>query len=112
MAKRKDWLRMAAALFMTAVVLLSCAGCVVIGNRKPIATLLFSNGAEVTIRLYPNKAPNTVDNFIKLANSGFYDGSPVHASWSMYWCRWAVPRTPMNQTPGIISRVSLRITAM
>ena len=39
MAKRKDWLRMAAALFMTAVVLLSCAGCVVIGNRKPIATL-------------------------------------------------------------------------
>ena len=78
MAKRKTVLRMAAALFMTAVVLLSCAGCVVIGNRKPIATLLFSNGAEVTIRLYPTKAPNTVDNFIKLANSGFYDGSPVH----------------------------------
>ena len=78
MAKNKTLLRMAAALFMTVAVLLSCAGCVVIGSRKPIATLVFSNGAEVTIRLYPNKAPNTVDNFIKLANSGFYDGSPVH----------------------------------
>ena len=78
MTKRKNLFRMAAALVMTVVVLLSCAGCVVIGSRKPIATLVFSNGAEVTIRLYPNKAPNTVDNFIKLANSGFYDGSPVH----------------------------------
>ena len=78
MAKRKNLFRMAAALVMTAVVLLSCAGCVVIGNRKPIATIVFSNGTEATFRLYPNKAPNTVNNFIKLANSGFYDGSPVH----------------------------------
>ena len=78
MAKRKNLFRMATALFMTVVVLLSCAGCAVIGSRKPIATIVFSNGTEATIRLYPNKAPNTVDNFIKLANSGFYDGSPVH----------------------------------
>ena len=28
--------------------------------------------------LYPNKAPNTVDNFISLANSGFYDGLTIH----------------------------------
>ena len=78
MTKRYNLIRLAVALVMTVAVLLSCAGCVVIGHRKPIATLVFSNGAEVTIRLYPDKAPNTVDNFIKLANSGFYDGSPVH----------------------------------
>lgn len=78
MVKKKNLFRTAAALLMTAMVLLSCAGCVVIGSRKPIATIVFSNGAEATIRLYPNKAPNTVDNFIKLANSGFYDGSPIH----------------------------------
>ena len=53
-------------------------GCVMMGERKPIATILFSNGTEITVRLYPNKAPNTVNNFISLANSGFYDGSPVH----------------------------------
>ncbi len=54
------------------------AGCVTIGERKPIATITFSNGVEVRARLYPDKAPNTVANFIYLANSGFYDGSPVH----------------------------------
>ncbi|NLV50901.1 MAG: peptidylprolyl isomerase [Clostridiales bacterium] len=53
-------------------------GCYTIGERKPIATILFSNGDEVKIRLYPDQAPNTVNNFIYLANSGFYDGSPVH----------------------------------
>jgi peptidyl-prolyl cis-trans isomerase B (cyclophilin B) len=53
-------------------------GCVTIGERKPIATITFSNGVEIRARLYPDKAPNTVANFISLANSGFYDGSPVH----------------------------------
>ena len=70
--------RIAAVVFMTALMLTLCSGCVVIGDRKPIATMLLSNGAEVTIRLYPDKAPNTVNNFIKLANSGFYDGSTIH----------------------------------
>lgn len=54
------------------------AGCYTLGERKPIATIKFSNGKEVQIRLYPDKAPNTVDNFIYLANSGYYDNSPVH----------------------------------
>ncbi|NLL39471.1 MAG: peptidylprolyl isomerase [Clostridiales bacterium] len=54
------------------------SACVTLGERKPIATLVFSNGKEIKIRLYPDKAPNTVKNFIDLANSGFYDGTPVH----------------------------------
>ena len=63
---------------MTVMVAGMLTGCVMMGERKPIATILFSNGTEITVRLYPNKAPNTVNNFISLANSGFYDGSPVH----------------------------------
>ncbi len=78
MCKKKNLFRIAALLLMTAAVFLSCTACVVIGSRKPIATIVFSNGVEATVRLYPDKAPNTVNNFIKLANSGFYDGSPVH----------------------------------
>lgn len=70
--------RLAAVLLLSTMLLLLCSGCVVIGERKPICTLLFSNGGEVRIRLYPDKCPNTVNNFIKLCNSGFYDGSPVH----------------------------------
>ncbi|WP_334309106.1 peptidylprolyl isomerase [Zhenhengia yiwuensis] len=32
----------------------------------------------VTLELYPEKAPNTVNNFVTLANSGFYDGLTFH----------------------------------
>ena len=71
-------MRLTALVLLTAIILTSLCGCVVIGKRKPICTIVFSNGSEVCIRLYPDKCPNTVNNFIKLCNSGFYDGSPVH----------------------------------
>lgn len=68
-----------AAICLAVVLLVTLfAGCYTLGERKPIATITFSNGKEVQIRLYPDKAPNTVNNFIYLANSGFYDKSPVH----------------------------------
>ena len=71
-------LRLAALMLLTAILISCLGGCVVIGARKPICTILFSDGGEVRIRLYPDKCPNTVNNFIKLCNSGFYDGSTVH----------------------------------
>lgn len=36
------------------------------------------NGKQITLELYPDVAPNTVNNFIALANSGFYDGLIFH----------------------------------
>ncbi len=72
------WLRFAALVLLAAMMVAIFSGCVVIGERKPICTIVFSNGSEVRIRLYPDKCPNTVNNFIKLCNSGFYDGSTVH----------------------------------
>ncbi|MET3682377.1 peptidyl-prolyl cis-trans isomerase B (cyclophilin B) [Alkalibacillus flavidus] len=40
--------------------------------------ILFENGEQITFELYPEAAPNTVDNFVKLANDGFYDGLTFH----------------------------------
>lgn len=52
------------------------SGC---GKKKnPLATITLENDDEITIYLYPDKAPNTVKNFISLANSGFYDGLTFH----------------------------------
>ncbi len=76
--KIKILLRITVLMLMLAAVLTLFSGCVTIGERKPIVTIEFSNGKEVKIRLYPDKAPNTVNNFISLINSGFYDNSPVH----------------------------------
>uniref|UniRef100_UPI0038B30FB8 peptidylprolyl isomerase n=1 Tax=Metabacillus schmidteae TaxID=2730405 RepID=UPI0038B30FB8 len=36
------------------------------------------NGDVIKVELYPNVAPNTVNNFISLANSGFYNGLIFH----------------------------------
>jgi cyclophilin family peptidyl-prolyl cis-trans isomerase len=63
---------------MLAVTAVPLGGCVTAGEHHPIATVSFSDGGTVRFRLYPEYAPNTVANFISLANSGFYDGSPVH----------------------------------
>ena len=41
-------------------------------------TLTMANGKKIVAELYPEKAPNTVNNFISLANKGFYDGLIFH----------------------------------
>lgn len=45
---------------------------------NPVATILMEDGKKMTAELYPDKAPNTVNNFISLANKGFYDGLTFH----------------------------------
>ena len=36
------------------------------------------NGSEIKLELYPEKAPITVENFLKLVGEGFYDGLIFH----------------------------------
>lgn len=36
------------------------------------------DGRKIVLELYPDIAPNTVNNFIQLANSGRYDGRKIH----------------------------------
>nr|WP_325298324.1 peptidylprolyl isomerase [uncultured Dysosmobacter sp.] len=45
---------------------------------NPIFTITMADGKVMTGELYPDKAPNTVNNFIALANKGFYDGLIFH----------------------------------
>lgn len=47
-------------------------------GNLPIATIKVKDFGEITLVLYPEKAPNTVNNFIDLANSGYYDGLIFH----------------------------------
>ncbi|MGL5348905.1 MAG: peptidylprolyl isomerase [Peptostreptococcaceae bacterium] len=47
-------------------------------KELPIATIVFKDYGTVEAELYPHIAPNTVNNFIDLANSGFYDGLIFH----------------------------------
>ena len=45
---------------------------------NPIVTITMENGDVMKAELYPEIAPNTVNNFISLAKKGFYDGLTFH----------------------------------
>ncbi len=45
---------------------------------NPIVTFEMENGDVIRAELYPEVAPNTVNNFISLVNKGFYDGLIFH----------------------------------
>lgn len=64
----------AAMLLVTALCLAGCAADKYENIPNPIATITMDDGSQMRIELYVRKAPNTVANFVKLANSGFYDG--------------------------------------
>ena len=51
---------------------------IVESGELPIATIVVKDYGTIEAELYPSKAPNTVNNFISLANSGFYDGLTFH----------------------------------
>ncbi len=45
---------------------------------NPIFTITMENGGVMQGELYPDLAPQSVYNFISLANQGFYDGLIFH----------------------------------
>ena len=47
-------------------------------NQNPIITIEMENGDVMKAELYPEIAPNTVNNFISLIKKGFYDGEGFH----------------------------------
>ena len=47
-------------------------------NQNPIVTIEMENGDIMKAELYPEIAPNTVNNFISLVNKGYYDGVIFH----------------------------------
>ena len=47
-------------------------------DQNPIVTFTMENGDTLKAELYPEVAPNTVNNFISLVKKGFYDGLIFH----------------------------------
>jgi cyclophilin family peptidyl-prolyl cis-trans isomerase len=47
-------------------------------SKQYFATVEMSKGGSFVIELYPQKAPETVNNFVFLAREGFYNGTTFH----------------------------------
>ena len=46
--------------------------------QNPVATIEIADYGTIKVELYPDQAPNTVTNFIALANHGYYNGKTFH----------------------------------
>ena len=66
----------------------------------PIVTIEMESGAVMTGELYPELAPNTVNNFIELANSGFYDGLIFHRVIPGFMIQGGCPQGTGTGGPG------------
>ena len=67
---------------------------------NPIAIITMENGGQIKVELYPDKAPNTVNNFIALSNCGFYDGLIFHRVISGFMIQGGDPAGVGTGGPG------------
>ena len=68
--------------------------------ENPIVTIEMENGGVITAELYPDVAPQSVYNFIALANSGFYDGLIFHRVISGFMIQGGCPEGTGMGGPG------------
>ncbi|MDD6396057.1 MAG: peptidylprolyl isomerase [Firmicutes bacterium] len=92
--------------------------------QNPVVTIEMQNGGIIKAELYPEIAPNTVNNFISLVKKGYYDGICFHRVISGFMIQGGCPEgtgmggpgycirgefmqngfaNPLKHTPGVLS---------
>ena len=67
---------------------------------NPIVTITMKNGDVMKAELYPDIAPNTVNNFISLVKKGFYDGLIFHRVIRGFMIQGGCPQGTGTGGPG------------
>lgn len=67
---------------------------------NPVVTFEMENGGVMKAELYPEIAPNTVNNFISLINKGFYNGLVFHRVISGFMIQGGDPKGNGTGGPG------------
>ena len=68
--------------------------------QNPIVTITMDNGDVMKAELYPEIAPNTVNNFISLVKKGFYDGLIFHRVINGFMIQGGCPQGTGMGGPG------------
>ena len=69
-------------------------------SQNPIVTFTVAGRGTIKAALYPEVAPNTVNNFISLVNKGFYDGLIFHRIISGFMIQGGCPEGTGMGGPG------------
>ncbi len=67
---------------------------------NPVVTITMENGDVMKAELYPEIAPNTVNNFISLVQKGFYDGLIFHRVINGFMIQGGCPQGTGTGNPG------------
>ena len=73
-------------------------------NNNPIVTFEMKDGDKFYVELYPEVAPNTVNNFISLINKGFYNGLCFHRVIECFMIQGGDPKGNGTGGPGYTIR--------
>lgn len=68
--------------------------------QNPIVTFTMENGDTFKAELYPEIAPNTVNNFLSLVNKGFYNGLTFHRVIYGFMIQGGCPKGTGTGGPG------------
>lgn len=68
--------------------------------QNPIVTITMENGGVIKAELYPEVAPNSVNNFISLVKKGFYDGLIFHRVINGFMIQGGCPQGTGTGGPG------------
>ena len=69
-------------------------------TKNPVAAISIKNYGTVVVELYPDVAPNTVNNFISLIKKGFYDNNTMHRCVSGFVLQGGDPTGTGRGGPG------------
>ncbi len=69
-------------------------------KKNPIVTIEMNDGQVIKAELYPEIAPNTVNNFISLISSGYYNGICFHRVISGFMIQGGDPNGTGTGGPG------------
>ena len=69
--------------------------------QNPVVTIEMENGSVIKAELYPEVAPNSVNNFISLIQKGFYDGLIFHRCIPGFMIQGGCPQGTGTGGPGM-----------
>lgn len=69
-------------------------------TTNPVVAMEVEGYGTIVIELYPDMAPNTVNNFISLVKKGFYDNNTIHRVQTSFVIQGGSPTASGNGGPG------------
>ena len=80
--------------------------------ENPIITIEMENGGKIVCELYPEIAPQSVNNFVSLANKGFYNGLIFHRVISGFMIQGGCPQGTGMGGPGYCIKGEFRMNGV